>query len=149
MKPNWSCRTPAIFRAAIRAPNSWTGCWARSENAAKRSATWWLVSAVEVFQPRAREEIRLLSFLVGAYQGQIHPKTGEKVVALGDCACWSGEIEGKQVDISSVYKPHLLRDLSQARCIPRERLADLEGERSRDMSRSPGVQQMCLPACFT
>lgn len=70
---------------------------------------------VEVFQPKAREEIRPFSFILGAYEGAIHPQPGEKIVALGDCACWSGKINGVQVDIPSIYKPHSQRDPLQAR----------------------------------
>lgn len=70
---------------------------------------------VEVFQPRMRDEIRPISFIIGTYQGEIKTRPGEKVVALGDCACWSGKIYGErrqpvQVDIPSVYKPHSQRD---------------------------------------
>lgn len=70
---------------------------------------------VEVFQPEARKEIRPLSFIIGAYQGTIQPQPGEKVVALGDCACWSGAIDGEQVNIPSIYKSHAQRDPHQAR----------------------------------
>lgn len=74
---------------------------------------------VEVFQPRMRDEIRPVSFIIGAYQGEIEARPGEKVIALGDCACWSGKISGigRQpiaVDIPSVFKSHAQRDLHTA-----------------------------------
>jgi uncharacterized protein (DUF362 family) len=69
---------------------------------------------VEVFQPKMREQIRPLSFIVGTYKGEIVPQPGEKIVALGDCACWSGKIHGAQVDIPLIYKPHAQRNLHQA-----------------------------------
>jgi len=73
------------------------------------------IQIVEVFQPKARQEMRPLNFIIGAYQGEIQPQPGEKIVALGDCACWSGTINGTRVDIPSIYKPHTQRDPHQAR----------------------------------
>jgi uncharacterized protein (DUF362 family) len=70
---------------------------------------------VEVFQPDARAKIRPLGFIIGAYQGEIKPQPGEKIVVLGDCTCWSGKIDGTQMDIPSVYQPHSQRDPHQAR----------------------------------
>lgn len=69
---------------------------------------------VEVFQPKMREQIRPLSFIIGAYQGEITPQPGEKIIALGDCACWSGHINGVQVDIPSIYQSHAQRDPHRA-----------------------------------
>ena len=65
---------------------------------------------VEVFQPKMREQIRPLSFILGAFQGEVVPQPGEKIIVLGDCACWSGKINGIQVDIPSIYKSHSQRD---------------------------------------
>jgi uncharacterized protein (DUF362 family) len=73
------------------------------------------IQIVEVFQPKMREEIRPLSFIIGGYQGEIIPQPREKIVALGDCACWSGTINGFQVHIPSIYKPHSQRDPHKAR----------------------------------
>jgi uncharacterized protein (DUF362 family) len=69
---------------------------------------------VEVFQPGVRQEIKPFSLILGAYQGEIQPKPDEKVIALGDCACWSGRVRGVQVDIPSVYKPRAQRDPGKA-----------------------------------
>lgn len=79
------------------------------------------IQIVEVFQPNMREKIRPLSLILGAYQGEITRRRGEKIVAVGDCACWSGTIAGSegreavQVDIPSIYQSHTLRDPHHAR----------------------------------
>ena len=79
------------------------------------------IQIVEVFQPNMREKIRPLSLILGAYQGEITQRRGEKIVAVGDCACWSGTIaasesrQAVQVDIPSIYQSHTLRDPHHAR----------------------------------
>jgi len=40
----------------------------------------------------------------GAYDGEIPAGPGEKVIFMGDCATWHGDIDGKRVDIDSVYE---------------------------------------------
>jgi uncharacterized protein (DUF362 family) len=69
---------------------------------------------VEAFQPEMHRQVRPMSFIFGAYQGEIHPKKGERVLAMGDCAEWSGQINGQSVDICSVYVPREQRDPHRA-----------------------------------
>jgi hypothetical protein len=68
---------------------------------------------VEVFQPTALQDMRSLSFIIGDYQGEIHPQPGEKVIALGDCTCWSGQLSGRELNVSSVYQPDSFGDLGR------------------------------------
>ena len=70
---------------------------------------------IEVFQPGLWHEIKPLSLILGNYQGEIHPKPGEKVLAVGDCASWSGKLRGVQVDLPSIYQSHDQRNPHQAR----------------------------------
>jgi uncharacterized protein (DUF362 family) len=69
---------------------------------------------VESFQPNLHQQVRPMSFIFGAYQGEIHPKEGEPVLAMGDCAEWSGQIGGQDVEIRSVYVPREQRDPHRA-----------------------------------
>jgi len=46
----------------------------------------------------------------GAYAGPIDAAPDETVIFMGDCACWTGEIGGKLVQISSVYKDRGTKD---------------------------------------
>jgi hypothetical protein len=70
---------------------------------------------LEAFQPDVLHEVRPMSFIVGAYRGEIHPRDGEPVLALGDCASWRGQIDGRQVEVDSVYVPREQRDPHRAR----------------------------------
>jgi uncharacterized protein (DUF362 family) len=69
---------------------------------------------VEAFQPDVHRQVRPISFIFGAYQGEIHPREGERILAMGDCAEWSGQIRGQDVEIRSVYVPREQRDPHQA-----------------------------------
>ena len=39
----------------------------------------------------------------GAYKGPIPAKDGERVIFIGDCATWQGDIHGRNVQIASTY----------------------------------------------
>jgi uncharacterized protein (DUF362 family) len=60
---------------------------------------------LEVFQPDFYREMRPLCFIIGAYDGELHSKPGEKVIFLGDCTSWSGQINGRAIAVDSVYQP--------------------------------------------
>lgn len=51
-----------------------------------------------------------LHVVFGAYDGPIDAKPGEKVVFMGDCARWQGEIGGELVQIHSKYKDRSTKD---------------------------------------
>jgi hypothetical protein len=60
---------------------------------------------IEVFQPSALQDMRPLSFIIGSYKGEIHLQPDEKVIALGDCASWLGQLNGEEVSVGSEYQP--------------------------------------------
>ena len=45
-----------------------------------------------------------LHVVFGAYEGPIPAAEGEKVVFIGDCATWQGELWGQQVEVESRYQ---------------------------------------------
>ncbi len=51
----------------------------------------------------------------GAYDGPIDAKTGEKVVFIGDCAAWKGQLGDQLVQVRSTYKPRDTLDPYTAR----------------------------------
>ncbi len=51
-----------------------------------------------------------LHIVFGAFEGPIHARPGEKVVFIGDCAEWRGQIGGELVQIQSKYKTRDLID---------------------------------------
>jgi hypothetical protein len=50
----------------------------------------------------------------GAYQGAIDAKPGEKVIFIGDCATWKGDIAGKLVSVESLYRDRTTKDPHRA-----------------------------------
>jgi hypothetical protein len=51
-----------------------------------------------------------MHIVFGAYAGPIDARPGEKVVFIGDCATWKGEIAGKPIAIESLYKDRTTKD---------------------------------------
>jgi uncharacterized protein (DUF362 family) len=51
----------------------------------------------------------------GAYDGPIHAGPGEKVVFIGDCAQWDGQLHGHFVSIENLYRPRDEKDPHHAR----------------------------------
>jgi hypothetical protein len=56
-----------------------------------------------------------LHVVFGAYEGPIPAKPGEKVVFIGDCAIWKGEINGELIRVESLYKDRSTKDPYQAK----------------------------------
>jgi hypothetical protein len=71
------------------------------------------VLITEVFQPNVLQESRPLSYIIGDYQGEIHSRPGEKIVALGDCARWSGQVDGKSLHAVRAPSPARAKDWIQ------------------------------------
>ena len=98
---------------------------------------------LEAFQPDVLYQVRPMSFIIGAYQGEIKPREGEPVLALGDCAQWSGQICGQKVEIGSVYVPREQRDPHRAQAKDAAgkvlgALANLLGQRGQAVIRVRG-----------
>jgi uncharacterized protein (DUF362 family) len=73
----------------------WGGCPGAIEEA---------IEILRVFDKQTDEKMPHLHVVFGAYDGQIPAKPGEKVVFIGDCAEWKGDLHGKPVEIASLYK---------------------------------------------
>ena len=77
--------------------------------------------AIEVLRVFDRDlEVKLakmprLRVVFGNYQGPIDAKEGERVVFIGDCAQWKGELQGKPVVVESTYQPRETKSPYQAR----------------------------------
>jgi uncharacterized protein (DUF362 family) len=84
----------------------WGGCPGAIEEA---------IEILRVFDKETDARMPRLHVVFGAYDGQIPAKPGEKVVFIGDCATWKGQLHGKDVDIANLYKerdtkdPHTVR----------------------------------------
>lgn len=73
----------------------WGGCPGAIEEA---------IEILRQFDKHTDEKMPRMHVVFGAYDGQIPAKPGEKVVFIGDCAEWKGQLHGKPVEIANVYK---------------------------------------------
>ncbi len=73
----------------------WGGCPGALEEA---------IEILRQFDKECDEKLPRLHVVFGAYQGAIDAKPGEKVVFIGDCATWKGELSGQPVQLGSLYK---------------------------------------------
>ena len=79
----------------------WGGCPGAIEEA---------IEILRVFDKKTDERMPHMHVVFGAYDGQIPAKPGEKVVFIGDCANWQGELHGKPVEIKNLYKERSTHD---------------------------------------
>jgi len=84
----------------------WGGCPGAIEEA---------IEILRVFDEQTDAKMPRLHVVFGAYDGQIPAKPGEKVVFIGDCAHWKGELHGKPVAIENLYKERDTKDPHAAR----------------------------------
>jgi uncharacterized protein (DUF362 family) len=73
----------------------WGGC---------PGALYEAMQVIQAIQPDVYQEVRPLHMVFGAYEGPIPAKPNERVLFVGDCARYQGEICGEPVDIPSVYR---------------------------------------------
>jgi hypothetical protein len=79
----------------------WGGCPGAIEEA---------VELLRLFDETFDRKLPRLHVVFGNYQGPIHHRPGEKVIFIGDCAAWRGELSGEQVALESVYQPRETKD---------------------------------------
>jgi len=84
----------------------WGGCPGAIEEA---------IEILRVFDKETDKKMPRLHVVFGRYEGGIDAKPGEKVVFIGDCATWRGDINGKLVSIQSLYKDRSTLDPHTAR----------------------------------
>ena len=108
----------------------WGGCPGAIEEA---------IEILRVFDKQTDERMPHMHVVFGAYDGQIPAKPGEKVVFIGDCAEWKGELHGKPVEIKNVYQPRSTLDPHTARSQDIfAKLASAKGKLSGDVIRLEG-----------
>lgn len=84
----------------------WGGCPGAIEEA---------IEIIRRIDSRADQKMKPLTVVFGGYRGPIEAKDGQKVVFIGDCARFEGEIAGKRVKIESAYLDRKHRDPHHAR----------------------------------
>ncbi len=84
----------------------WGGCPGAIEEA---------IEILRTYDAECDKKMSRLHVVFGAYEGPIDAKPGEKVVFIGDCAKWSGQLWGKDmVSIESLYKDRSTKDPHKA-----------------------------------
>ncbi len=84
----------------------WGGCPGAIEEA---------IEILRLFDDKCDEKMPRLHIVFGAYDGPINAKPGERVIFVGDCSEWQGEINDRPVQIRSVYKDRSTKDPYKAK----------------------------------
>jgi hypothetical protein len=79
----------------------WGGCPGAIEEA---------IEILRLYDAECDAKMPRTHVVFGAYDGPIDAKPGEKVVFIGDCSTYDGEVAGKLVQIRSTYKPRDTKD---------------------------------------
>lgn len=79
----------------------WGGCPGAMEEA---------IEIMRLFDSETDEQLPQTHLVFGAYDGEIDAEPEDKVVFIGDCTSFSGDVAGTTVDISSIYKSRDLLD---------------------------------------
>lgn len=79
----------------------WGGCPGALEEA---------IEILRIFDKNTDEKMPKTHIVFGAYDGELDAKPGEKVVFIGDCATYKGQIAGKEVNLESLYVDRSTKD---------------------------------------
>jgi uncharacterized protein (DUF362 family) len=79
----------------------WGGCPGAIEEA---------IEILRLYDKECDAKMPRLHVVFGAYDGPIDAKPGEKVVFIGDCATWHGQLGGETVSVESLYRNRSTRD---------------------------------------
>ncbi len=72
----------------------WGGCPGAIEEA---------IEILRMYDASTDAKMPPVHVVFGAYEGEIPAKDGERVVFIGDCTTWKGDLHGKSVQIASTY----------------------------------------------
>ena len=84
----------------------WGGCPGSIEEA---------VEVLRLFDEEFDDKLPKMHVVFGNYDGPINAKPGEKVVFVGDCANWKGDINGELVSVESLYRDRSGKDPHDAK----------------------------------
>ena len=84
----------------------WGGCPGAIEEA---------IEILRQFDKECDEKMARLHVVFGAYEGPIDAAEGEKVIFIGDCTCWKGELWGRAVEVKNIYQERGTKDPHSAK----------------------------------
>ncbi len=91
---------------AEHADYCWGGCPGAMEEA---------IEILRLFDQAVDAKMPRIHIVFGDYQGAIDAKPGEKVVFIGDCAKWQGNLGGELVQLRSQYRDRSEKDPHHAK----------------------------------
>jgi hypothetical protein len=91
---------------AEHADYCWGGCPGAIEEA---------IEIARLYDRKLDAKMPRMHVVFGAYDGPIHAKPGEKIVFIGDCAKYDGDVAGKPVQIRSTYRDRSTKDPYEAK----------------------------------
>jgi uncharacterized protein (DUF362 family) len=84
----------------------WGGCPGSIEEA---------IEILRLYDERCDDKMPRLHVVFGNYTGEIDAKPGEKVVFIGDCSTWKGDLKGNLVSVQSLYRDRSTKDPHNAK----------------------------------
>ncbi len=91
-------------------PEATDYCWGGCPGAIEEA-----IEILRLYDGECDAKMPRLHVVFGAYDGPIDAKPGEKVVFIGDCAVWRGEIGGQLVSVESLYRDRSQKDPHEAK----------------------------------
>ncbi|MEC7241202.1 MAG: DUF362 domain-containing protein [Myxococcota bacterium] len=73
-------------------------CWGGCPGALQES-----IEILRQIDTNYDEKLKPMHVVFGAYEGPLNVQPGEKVIFMGDCACWKGKIGDEEIDVQSLY----------------------------------------------
>lgn len=80
-------------------------CWGGCPGAFQEA-----IEVLRLYDAQCDDKLPRLHIVFGAYEGNIPAGPGEKVIFIGDCAKWRGELHGELVQIESLYRDRTTKD---------------------------------------
>jgi uncharacterized protein (DUF362 family) len=85
-------------------------CWGGCPGAMQEA-----IELIRLFDEETDAKMPITHIVFGAYDGEIDAKADERVVFIGDCTSFAGEISGQKVDIRSVYQDRSTKEPLEAK----------------------------------
>ena len=113
----------------------WGGCPGALEEA---------IEILRLYDKTTDEKLPHMHIVFGAYEGKIDAKPGEKIVFIGDCATYHGDVAGQLVDVKNLYRHRATKDPHHAK--HSDIYAKMVGV-MRNLSSSKNQQVMRMEGC--
>jgi len=85
-------------------------CWGGCPGAFQEA-----IEVLRLYDQQCDAKLPRMHIVFGAYDGEIPAAPGDKVVFIGDCASWRGQLGGELVEVSSLYRDRATKDPHHAR----------------------------------